>query len=98
MNEEIKSNLNSYYEDLIESIAEYADENIKDGYAEDEYAAIFDAINDKIIYYCDQGYILAQAIVRGYAEWGKAIEWDQIYDMLYDDVKKDLEYKNNTEA
>ena len=85
----VESNINMYYEELIESLAERAYDSMKDGGDEDE--CIWNAVDDGLIYYCDQAYILANALQDGFIEWGKTIEWDAISDMLYSDVKEELE-------
>lgn len=85
----VESNINMYYEELIESLAERAYDSMKDGGDEDE--CIWNAVDDGLIYYCDQAYILANALQDGFIEWGKTIEWDAISDMLYSDVSEELE-------
>ena len=85
----VESNIEMYYEELIESIAERASDDMKDGGDEDE--CIWQAIDDGLIYYCDQAYVVANALQNGFINWGKTIEWDAIIDMLYSDVKEELE-------
>lgn len=85
----VESNIEMYYEELIESIAERAYDDMKDGGDEDE--CIWQAIDDGLIYYCDQAYVVANALQNGFINWGKTIEWDAIIDMLYSDVKEELE-------
>ena len=85
----VGSNIEMYYEELIESIAERAYDSMKDGGDEDEY--IWQAIDDELIYYCDQAYVVANALQNGFISWGKTIEWDAIIDMLYSDVSEELE-------
>ena len=84
----VESNIEMYYEELIESIAERAYDSMKDGGDEDE--CIWQAIDDGLIYYCDQAYVVANALQNGFISWGKTIEWDAIIDMLYSDVKEEL--------
>jgi hypothetical protein len=53
------------------------------------------------MYYCDQGYVLAMAICRGYANWYKDVSWDEITEMLYEDVSEelaDLQKEDNNES
>lgn len=95
--EESKSNINSYYEDLVNSIAERAYDNIKDGGYSDDSECIWQAIDDGLMFYCDQGYILAFAVCNGYINWGKPFEWDAVYEMLYSNVVDELEYLKNKE-
>ena len=85
----VDSNIEMYYEELIESIAERAYDSMKDGGDEDE--CIWQAIDDELIYYCDQAYVVANALQNGFIGWGKTIEWDAIIDMLYSDVSEELE-------
>ena len=85
----VESNIEMYYEELIESIAERAYDDMKNGGDEDE--CIWQAIDDGLIYYCDQAYVIANALQNGFISWGKTIEWDTIIDMLYSDVSEELE-------
>ena len=85
----VDSNIEMYYEELIESIAERAYDSMEDGGDEDE--CIWQAIDDELIYYCDQAYVVANALQNGFISWGKTIEWDAIIDMLYSDVSEELE-------
>ena len=85
----VESNIEMYYEGLIESIAERAYDDMKNGGDEDE--CIWQAIDDGLIYYTDQAYVVANALQNGFISWGKTIEWDTIIDMLYSDVSEELE-------
>lgn len=85
----VESNIEMYYEELIESIAERAYDDMKDG--GDEDGCIWQAIDDGLIYYCDQAYVVANALQNGLISWGETIEWDAIIDMLYSDVSEELE-------
>lgn len=85
----VESNIEMYYEELVESLAERAFDDMKDGGDEDE--CIWNAIDDGLIYYCDQAYVVANALQNGFISWGKTIEWDTIIDMLYSDVSEELE-------
>ena len=85
----VESNIEMYYEELIESIAERAYDDMKNGGDEDE--CIWQSIDDGLIYYCDQAYVVANALQNGFISWGKTIEWDAIIDMLYSDVSEELE-------
>ena len=85
----VKSNIEMYYEELIESLAERAYDDMKDGGDEDE--CIWQAVDDGLIYYADQAYVVANALQNGFISWGKTIEWDAIIDMLYSDVSEELE-------
>lgn len=85
----VESNIEMYYEEIIESIAERAYDDMKDG--GDEDGCIWQAIDDGLIYYCDQAYVVANALQDGLISWGETIEWDAIIDMLYSDVSEELE-------
>ena len=85
----VESNIEMYYEELIESIAERAYDDMKNGGDEDE--CVWQAIDDGLIYYCDQAYVMANALQNGFISWGNTIEWDAIIDMLYSDVSEELE-------
>ena len=85
----VESNIEMYYEELIESIAERAYDDMKNGGDEDE--CVWQAIDDGLIYYADQAYVVANALQNGFISWGNTIEWDTIIDMLYSDVSEELE-------
>lgn len=87
----IESNINSYYWELIESLAERAKDNAKDGGYGDEDECVWSAMDEGLIYYTDQAYVVAYALQEGYVSWGKTIEWDAIIDMLYSDIKEEME-------
>ena len=92
-----KSNINECYEELISSMAERAYDNIKDGGYGDDSECIWQAIDDELIYYADQGYVLAMAICRGYINWYKEVNWDEITEMLYSDVQEEIDYLKEKE-
>lgn len=85
----VESNINMYYEELVASIAERAADDIKNGVEEDE--AIMQAIDDGLMYYTDQAYIVAHALQNGFIKWGQECEWDAIFEDLYADVSAELE-------
>lgn len=87
----VESNINMYYEELIGSLAERAYDIMKDGGYGDEDECIWQAIDDGLIYYCDQAYVVANALQNGFIQWNRTIEWDAVIDMLYSDVKEELE-------
>ena len=78
-----------YYEELVASIAERATDDIKNDVEEDE--AIMRAIDDGLMYYTDQAYIVAHALQNGFIKWGQECEWDAIFEDLYADVSAELE-------
>lgn len=81
----VDSNINMYYEELVASLAERA----KDSSMERD-DAITQAIDDGLIYYADQAYIVAHALEQGLVEWGGNVAWDEIYDMLYNDINEEM--------
>lgn len=85
----VESNINMYYEELVASIAERAADDIKNDVEEDE--AIMRAIDDGLMYYTDQAYIVAHALQNGFIKWGQECEWDAIFEDLYADVSAELE-------
>ena len=91
------SNINECYEELISSMAKRAYDNIKDGGYGDDSECIWQAIDDELIYYADQGYVLAMAICRGYISWYKEVNWDEITEMLYSDVQEEIDYLKEKE-
>lgn len=88
----VESNLNVYYEELVASMAEQAKNYEDEGGVWDGSDAIWQAIDEGLMYYCDQGYVLAMAVCRGYVNWYKDVSWDEITEMLYSDVSEELEY------
>lgn len=87
----VESNINTYYDELIASMAERALDDIKNDV--DETDAINQAIDDGLIYYTDQAYIIAYALQNGFIKWGGEVEWDAIWEDLYTDVAEEMEYQ-----
>lgn len=87
----VDNNINLYYEELVQSMAERAKDSIVPGGYEDETDAIWQAIDNSLMFYSDVGYVLAMATCRGYIEWNKDVNWDEISEMLYEDVSEELE-------
>lgn len=67
----VESNINMYYEELVASVAERAADDIKNDVEEDE--AIMRAIDDGLMYYTDQAYIVAHALQNGFIKWGAGV-------------------------
>lgn len=86
-----ESNINMYYEELVAVLAERAYDDLKNGGYGDESECIYQAIDDGLIYYADQAYILAHMLQGGFISWGEPISWDVIFEKLYDDVASELE-------
>ena len=91
----VESNINMYYEELVASIAERALDDIKNDVEESE--AINQAIDDGLMYYADQAYIVAHALQNGFIKWGGEVEWDAIYEDLYADIADEIEYQRKEE-
>ena len=91
-----ESNIDMYYEELICILAERANDDIKNGSDEDE--AIYQALDDGLIYYADQAYIIAHALQNGLITWGEEVHWDVIFEDLYDDINTELENLKKEEA
>lgn len=87
----VESNINMYYEELIASMAERALDDIKNDV--DETDAINQAIDDGLMYYTDQAYIIAHALQNGFVKWGSEVEWDAIWEDIYTDVAEEMEYQ-----
>ena len=96
-----RSNIEKYYEELIESIAERVldYDNINE---ENEIDYINESIDSGLIFYQDQAYVLAHALLQGYIKFYAEFNWDEIYQMLLDDVseefhkqKQEIENENN---
>ena len=86
----VQSNINEYYWETIADLAERAKSNMEDG-TEDESEAISQAIDDGLIYYVEQAYIIAYYMITYCPKWGDNIEWEEVYMMLYDDITEELE-------
>lgn len=91
----VESNINMYYEELVASMAERAADDIKNDVEESE--AINQAIDDGLMYYADQAYIVAHALQNGFIKWGGEVEWDAIYEDLYADIADEIEYQRKEE-
>lgn len=78
------------YNSIISDLAERASDCIKDG-EEDESEAINQAIDDGLIYYEDQATILGGYIMTYCPRWGEAIDWEEVYDMLFNDISEELQ-------
>lgn len=91
----VDSNINMYYEELVASMAERALDDIKNDAEESD--AINQAIDDGLMYYADQAYIVAHALQNGFIKWGGEVEWDAIYEDLYADISEEMEYQRKEE-
>ena len=85
-----QSNINEYYWETIADLADRAKSNMEDG-TEDESEAINQAMDDALIYYVDQAYIVAYYMITYCPKWGDNIDWEEVYMMLYDDIAEELE-------
>lgn len=87
----VESNINMYYEELVASMAERAADDIKNGVEENE--AIMQAIDDGLMYYTDQAYVLASMLQGGFIRWGDPVDWDIIFENLVDDVSNEIRWQ-----
>ena len=86
-----KSNINMYYEEVVASMAERAQDDIDNGV--EEYEAIATAIDDGLMYYTDQAYVLAFMLQGGFIRWGDTVDWDIIFENLVDDVSNEIRWQ-----
>ena len=93
----VNFNVNMYYEELVHNAASRAKEELDDGNYGDESECISQAIYDCKVYYADQAYIVARAVMQGLIEFNKDVNWDEIYEMLYNDIASELEYMKDKE-
>lgn len=93
------SNINIYYEALVRDLVERAkliDSDLKkSGEEYDEYEAVNRAVSDGFIYGADEAYVVAKAMIEGIVTWGEDIVWEEVYEMLLNDVSE--EYSDNGE-
>lgn len=84
-----QSNINEYYWETIEDLAERAKSYMEDG-TEDEGEAINQAIDNALIYYVDQAYIVSYYMITYCPRWGENLNFEEVSMMLYDDIAKEL--------
>lgn len=97
----IESNINTYYEEQIDSIAEYVMDRVKEIHEEDpdrEIDNLNDIINEEIdtrsIYYVDKAYYLARYYLENGDnrdeddDRGNIIDWTNVWEMVFNDVYK----------
>ena len=93
----IESNIEGYYWELIDSLADRAEENIKEWEGdEDESEPIWQAIDDGLIYYVDQAYIVAHMVLQGVISWNEAPAWETITEELFNDIAEELNGRKKT--
>lgn len=83
----VQSNIKMYYEELVEDLKERKQWAIEDEPSLEPFEAEARAMDDGLMYYADQAYVLAQALMNGTIKWGEPIEWQDVYDMLLEDMK-----------
>lgn len=87
MRQGIDSNINLYYEGLVERLANRA----KEKYDEGEYdrgVCVSSAIDSDFYKTVDKAYVIAYVYCSGDFVWGEDIEWTELLIMLYADVYK----------
>lgn len=82
----IKSNIDMYYEALIDDLKGRKQWMIEGNLDVEPSEAEARALDDGLMYYVDQAYILAQALMSGRIQWGEEVDWQAIYDMLIEDM------------
>lgn len=96
-----ESNINLYYEELTNDLAWRAYDIIKDsknaGENIDDYEAISQAISDGLIYYADQAYVIAKYHTSYCMNWGEQINWDELWEMLTQDITDELNILKETQ-
>ena len=82
----LKESVTDDYYDLVNSLAEYASEYLKESPDYEKYDAISDALNDNFIYYVDQWTVLQEL-----GESPLEYYTDDVWDALYSDIADKME-------
>lgn len=85
----IQSNINMYYEELVEDLKERKQLEIEAEPGIEPFEAEARTMDDGLMYGVDQAYVLAQALLSGRIEWGKEVDWQDVYDMLIEDMNSE---------
>ena len=81
----IENNINKYYEEQIENIADAVMERIGESMPLDDI--ITEETDSASYYYCDQAYYLAKYHTTNCANANGSIDWLDVWQMVYDDVR-----------
>lgn len=85
----IQSNINMYYKELVDSLKERREWVVEDDPKIEPFEAEARAMDDGLMYYVDQAYVLAEALMSGRIKWGEPVDWQNIYDMLIEDMNEE---------
>lgn len=84
-----KNNIDEYYNELVGHMHECRQATAEDEPDIEPYEAEARVLDEELAYYANQGYVLAHAIQAGYIKWGEPFEWQNIYDMLIEDMNSE---------
>lgn len=89
----LKESVTDDYYDLVDSLAEYASEYLKESPDYEKYDAISDALNNNFIYYVDQWTVLQEL-----GESPLEYYTDDVWDALYSDIADRMEVPEDDET
>ena len=89
----LKESVTDDYLDLVDSLAEYASEYLKESPDYEKYDAISDALNNNFIYYVDQWTVLQEL-----GESPLEYYTDDVWDALYSDIADRMEVPEEDET
>lgn len=82
----MESNITTYYEALVYSLAKTATTIHNEG-TEDRTECVSKAIDERFYKSCDMAYVLAHGFLEGYITWGKEnMPWTALGEVLWNDV------------
>lgn len=81
--------INEKYNEVISSLAERAKMIITEN---DESFTLEDgtrqAIDDGFFYGEDEAIVLAHSYINGLVKWGEEVDWDRIYEDMFEDIMR----------
>lgn len=87
----VESNINLYYEGLIDSIASQVGCELQQDPEADEWRLVQQAMDTRLFGMVDQAYILAHAYLEGYVTSDSStLDWDEVWEMVMEDVRRAL--------
>lgn len=81
-------NITDRYNEVVAELYDRARLEKSDGL--DDEDAVSQAIDDGFLYDEDREIVLAYAFETGVIEWGRAVDWDAIDSMLWNDIREEL--------
>lgn len=78
------------YEALIDHMRGEREELMAGTAAMEPREAEAEAISQGLEYYSDQATVLGHALNQGYIKWGERFEWEDIYEMLVEDMNDEI--------